>query len=995
MAVRVLATFSGEEEEDGESTLLTTFKGTKTVETSFLRRPDQSFTFTFDRVFPRGKPDELIASCVDEAWYQLSAGQSCCIMCYGQKGSGKFSSLIGSQGKPGILLSLVGNMLANSREVATLTAFDIYKETIRDLLKPGNQSAGSSSLKLRDSASAVVVDGSVELAVKSIEDLEENLSAFQACRGHCVITVRRPSGCKLFIVKLVDSDAGSTLKQAGAEANETRKWALKSFTALANCLKGAAERSKIIPVRESTLTRMLRECFNSAFITFVGHCRQGESTQVTRMAQDEAMNTLRFAHRIYTARPQGMNGQVVKPAAGKTEKPAKPAAEESEIEPRASLTTVPPPPAPASKEAQVNRELGNDGAEERKTSAEEQEGLKELARAWEYAYQLENLIVWMAEVFQVGAYDPSKLEAMLDSSCKKFNGVGSGENSKDASAMIRDVLASSSEEVLKLPGGRDKMVNFRRNSVSSPWTGELHQILLKHGVVSRLESIEHERMFKSDWRGEGRAEEGREVDTLSLSSKPVRGHEISKLQSYEPPRVVSEDAKFLHLDSRILELEQNVIGGAGNSLDLLDAHIESLRKDVEDSLDHIDDELFANLLSRVSYLKMRREWARENDKGLDLDGSSHMFQPLPKIPEVQKSNGNILQDIQNIRSRVESSAADRSTPLGKAAEHAGESRKRRAENAHVRWSEQNEVMEFQVTTPDKSQDESEEVELPPSWSSASEEELCAEKLLDLLRASLETHERRHQSKVYDKCFSGSQLVDWLVETMDQDNLSYVFAHLGSAADFSDDDTLYRFLDGEEQALELLRQAILLAHGDGPRDFATVQEFQQRTCELQMVNLIQLPVEELRCFFINIFNVLVLHAKITSKYPSNDSHVVPRCSFFRNTSYQVGKYFYSLDDICRGILRAKKCLFLECDPRVHFALSYGTSATPPARVFTPESLDRQLETATKKFCTERVKVSERLQQQSFGATKLGGEQASSLALPPDRPAGSEEGCQDCV
>ena len=35
---------------------------------------------------------------------------------------------------------------------------------------------------------------------------------------------------------------------------------------------------------------------------------------------------------------------------------------------------------------------------------------------------------------------------------------------------------------------------------------------------------------------------------------------------------------------------------------------QSLRKDVEASLDHIDDELFANLVSRVSYLKMRREW---------------------------------------------------------------------------------------------------------------------------------------------------------------------------------------------------------------------------------------------------------------------------------------------------------------------------------------------------------------------------------------------------
>ena len=37
-----------------------------------------------------------------------------------------------------------------------------------------------------------------------------------------------------------------------------------------------------------------------------------------------------------------------------------------------------------------------------------------------------------------------------------------------------------------------------------------------------------------------------------------------------------------------------------------------------------------------------------------------------------------------------------------------------------------------------------------------------------------------------------------------------------------------------------------------------------TSFVQMVNLIQLPVEELRCFFINIFNVLVLHARITSK-----------------------------------------------------------------------------------------------------------------------------------
>ena len=54
---------------------------------------------------------------------------------------------------------------------------------------------------------------------------------------------------------------------------------------------------------------------------------------------------------------------------------------------------------------------------------------------------------------------------------------------------------------------------------------------------------------------------------------------------------------------RIHELE-HIIGRP----DVQDNDIESLRKDVEDALDHIDDELFANLVSRVSYLKMRREW---------------------------------------------------------------------------------------------------------------------------------------------------------------------------------------------------------------------------------------------------------------------------------------------------------------------------------------------------------------------------------------------------
>jgi hypothetical protein len=59
-----------------------------------------------------------------------------------------------------------------------------------------------------------------------------------------------------------------------------------------------------------------------------------------------------------------------------------------------------------------------------------------------------------------------------------------------------------------------------------------------------------------------------------------------------------------------------------------------------------------------------------------------------------------------------------------------------------------------------------------SRASASNEEVYAAKVLNLLRSSLQTHERRHQSKVYSKCFSGVQMVDWLVETMDEDKLRF-------------------------------------------------------------------------------------------------------------------------------------------------------------------------------------------------------------------------------
>jgi hypothetical protein len=60
--------------------------------------------------------------------------------------------------------------------------------------------------------------------------------------------------------------------------------------------------------------------------------------------------------------------------------------------------------------------------------------------------------------------------------------------------------------------------------------------------------------------------------------------------------------------------------------------------------------------------------------------------------------------------------------------------------------------------------------------------------------------------------------------------------------------IYIYIHTYTSYIQLLKQVTAIAYAGGTRDFGAVQEFQQRTCELQMVNLIQLPVEELRCLY---------------------------------------------------------------------------------------------------------------------------------------------------
>jgi len=135
-------------------------------------------------------------------------------------------------------------------------------------------------------------------------------------------------------------------------------------------------------------------------------------------------------------------------------------------------------------------------------------------------------------------------------------------------------------------------------------------------------------------------------------------------------------------------------------------------------------------------------------------------------------------------------------------------------------------------------------------------------------------------------------------------------------------------------------------------------------------------DQRKAFFLNIYNSLTLHGMVHQsaiKGALTAPKEVP--GFWSITCYNIGGLVYSLDDIEHGVLRAnkghpaaKKAQFSNddprsnvalttLDPRIHFALNCGAKSCPPIRIYKEDRLDSQLDTASKSFLQQEVKVTQ--------------------------------------
>jgi hypothetical protein len=126
--------------------------------------------------------------------------------------------------------------------------------------------------------------------------------------------------------------------------------------------------------------------------------------------------------------------------------------------------------------------------------------------------------------------------------------------------------------------------------------------------------------------------------------------------------------------------------------------------------------------------------------------------------------------------------------------------------------------------------------------------------------------------------------------------------------------------------------------------------------------LETPAERL-AFWINLYNVLVIHAVIELGIQDSVKEV---WNFFRRVQYQIGDLFFTPDDIEHGILRANrrppnallrmfsdsdertKFSIEEVEPRIHFTLVCASSSCPPIEVYTAENLQHELTLATETF-----------------------------------------------
>ncbi|XP_078348756.1 kinesin-like protein KIF18A isoform X2 [Oculina patagonica] len=288
----------------------------------FLTRRARDLRFMFDRVFDHESSNRDVFEHTTKTIVDgVLGGYNCTVFAYGATGAGKTFTMLGDQSNPGVMfltmMELYSRINACKDEKISDVAvsyLEVYNETIRDLLMPGQPLAVRedpqrgvcvSGLTLHKPTSAEELLGMLEFGNNNRTQHPTDANA-QSSRSHAVFQVfvrqkDRTAGLqtnftmgKMSLIDLAGSERAIVTSNRGARFREGAN-INKSLLALGNCINALADKENKaghIPYRDSKLTRLLKDSLG-------GNCRTVMIAAVSPsgLSYEDTYNTLKYADR--------------------------------------------------------------------------------------------------------------------------------------------------------------------------------------------------------------------------------------------------------------------------------------------------------------------------------------------------------------------------------------------------------------------------------------------------------------------------------------------------------------------------------------------------------------------------------------------------------------------------------------------------------------------------------------------------------------------------
>ncbi|KAG7393040.1 hypothetical protein PHYBOEH_006202 [Phytophthora boehmeriae] len=283
-------------------------------------------TFAFDKIYGQSDSQEVVFQDVSDFIQSAMDGYNVCIFAYGQTGSGKTHTMQGS-GKAqmrGIIpraIDLIINCCSELTSMGwnyflTVTFYEIYNETIRDLLTVDNGEARKHTIRT-DNRGRNYVEGLTEVDIdfNQAEEQVEEIVNLAACnrsvdrtdmnahssRSHSIFALKIQGYNEaqntevegtLSLVDLAGSERLSRSHATGSRLKEAQA-INKSLSALADVFQALAKKSPHIPYRNSKLTYALQPALSGD-----GKTLMMANLSPTYASLDESLCSMRFADKV-------------------------------------------------------------------------------------------------------------------------------------------------------------------------------------------------------------------------------------------------------------------------------------------------------------------------------------------------------------------------------------------------------------------------------------------------------------------------------------------------------------------------------------------------------------------------------------------------------------------------------------------------------------------------------------------------------------------------